>query len=416
MSLRTFAHSKPEKAARFGVWLLGAGETIIWACIFYIFAALLLTWEQDLGWAKTDLTLGFSLAILAAAVASPLAGRVIDAGHGRWALGGGAFFGGLGLVALSQVDNVYAYMTAWIVIGFAQGFALYEPCFSVVTRAKGADARPAITHITLMAGFASPLSFMCAAALLGELDWQATTLVFAAASILLATPALYIGTVILEAAAGDKVHSAPKDENRAALHAALRKPAFWLIALAFPLMAVNHGILLNHIFPLLAERNVPETMAILVASTIGPSQVAGRMILVAIQHRVSTLTVSVFAFSGVVVSSLLLIAAGVAPWLSFAFAVIQGASYGLTSIIKPAITADFLGRTGFGTINGWLALPYLCGFAFAPHIGSLVWEAGGYDLVIPFAVAVAVAGVICMLALAALGRNRNDGGAVTPKG
>ena len=31
------------------------------------------------------------------------------------------------------------------------------------------------------------------------------------------------------------------------------------------------------------------------------------------------------------------------------------------------------------------------------------------------AVAVAVAGVICMLALAALGRNRNDGGAVTPK-
>ena len=41
-----------------GVWLLGLGETVIWAYIFYIFAGLLLTWEETLGWQKADLTLG----------------------------------------------------------------------------------------------------------------------------------------------------------------------------------------------------------------------------------------------------------------------------------------------------------------------------------------------------------------------
>jgi len=405
MPFRSFAATKPDKAARLAIWLLGTGETVIWAAIFYIFAALLLTWEQDAGWAKTDLTLGFTLAILAAAMASPMAGRVIDAGFGRLALGGGALASGLGLALLAQAENIYAYMAIWVAIGTAQGFCLYEPCFSVVTRANGADARHSITHITLMAGFASPLCFTSTAALLDISDWQTTTLVFAAAAAFVAAPTLYLGTVLLEAAAGDKAHSAPKSENRAALRAALQKPQFWLIALAFPLMAINHGILLNHIFPLLEERDIPGTMMILVASAIGPSQVAGRIILVTIQHRVSTVAVAVFAFSGVAMASVLLMAAGVAPWLSFAFAVFQGGSYGLTSIVKPAITADFLGRTGFGSIAGWLALPYLVGFAFAPYIGSLVWKLdSSYDLVVPFAGLVACLGVACMVTLAAMSR------------
>ena len=42
MSLSAYAAREPEKSARLAVWLLGAGETIIWACILYVFAALLL--------------------------------------------------------------------------------------------------------------------------------------------------------------------------------------------------------------------------------------------------------------------------------------------------------------------------------------------------------------------------------------
>ncbi len=406
MSLRSFASSRPHQASRLAIWLLGAGETLVRATIFYVFAALLLAWERSLGWPKGDLTLGFTLAILAAALASPVAGRVIDAGGGRFALGGGALVGAAGIAMLSQVDTPFAFMAVWVLIGAAQGFCLYEPCFSVVTRAKGADARKAITHITLLAGFASPLSFLPAAGLLEHYDWQTTLLVFAAAAAFLAAPLLFVGALLLECASGEAARPAPKAENRAALLAALRKPQFWLIALAFPVMALNHGILLNHIRPLLAERGVAETMAVLVASTIGPSQVAGRMILVAVQHRVSTMAVAAISFTGVVIAALLLMAAGFAPWLSFAFAVFQGGSYGLTSIIKPAITAEFLGRTGFGAIAGWLALPYLVGFAFAPHIGSLVWETGGYDLVIPFAAGIAAFGVLCIMGLAASGRSR----------
>jgi predicted MFS family arabinose efflux permease len=396
MAISAYASARPDRAAALGIWLLGLGETIIWACIFYVFAALLLTWEQELAWPKGDLTLGLTLAILAAALASPLSGRLIDAGHGRRVLGLGALVGGAGLAALSQAETVTAYLAAWVVMGAAQAFCLYEPCFSVVTRAKGAAARQAITKITLLAGFASTVSFLSAAALVDLTDWRTTALIFAAAAAFVAAPLLYCGAALLEAAAGEAVRPTPKAENKAALKAALRKPQFWMIALAFPLMALNHGILLNHIMPLLTERDIPRTTAVLVASTIGPMQVAGRIVLMLIEKRVNSLGATAFAFCGVLAASLLLMFAGASPLFAFGFA----------SILKPAITAEFLGRTGFGAIAGWLALPYLVGFAFAPHVGSLIWEAGGYDLVIPASAGFALLGVLCVAGLAAVGRSR----------
>lgn len=389
-----------------GVWLLGAGETIIWACIYYIFAAMLLTWETAQGWSKVDLTLGFTVAVLASAVASPLAGRAIDGGFGRWALGGGALAGAIGLAALSQATDTSEFVAVWAWIGFAQAFCLYEPCFMVVTRAKGAAARPAITRITLCAGFASTICFPASAIILDFADWRETLLIFAGAAAAVAAPLLYWGAALLERAAGDAAKPAPKAENRAALRAALRKPAFWLIALAFPLMSINHGILINHVMPLMDEKGISPTTAILVASTFGPMQVAGRVVLMLLEKRVSSLVAIAVGFSGVFCASLMLLGAGYSAGFAFAFAGMQGAFYGITSILKPAITADFLGRVGFGAIAGWLALPALAGGAIAPHLGSLIWEVGGYDLVIPATAGLAALGVLCVLALAAVGRTR----------
>ncbi|MEZ8057861.1 hypothetical protein [Vibrio splendidus] len=41
------------------------------------------------------------------------------------------------------------------------------------------------------------------------------------------------------------------------------------------MLALNHGVVLNHLLPLLDERNVPDDLVILVISLIGPMQVAG---------------------------------------------------------------------------------------------------------------------------------------------
>ena len=69
------------------VLLLATGQTLAWASIFYVFPALLLRWEQALGWSRADLTAAIAGAILVSAAASPIAGRFIRTGFNDCTLG-----------------------------------------------------------------------------------------------------------------------------------------------------------------------------------------------------------------------------------------------------------------------------------------------------------------------------------------
>lgn len=141
------------------IYLLAIGQTFAWASIYYVFPALLLRWEQDLGWSKADLTAAITMAILVSALVSPVAGRIIDRGHGPILVGVAALIGGLGLVLLSFVNQQWQFYAVWVLMGIAIAGCLYEPCFALVTRSRGVNAKQAIILITLAAGFASTISY-----------------------------------------------------------------------------------------------------------------------------------------------------------------------------------------------------------------------------------------------------------------
>ncbi len=102
---------------------LAIGQTIFWAGLYYIFAALLIRWEMAEGWSKTTLTGAFTGAILMAAVFSPIAGRLVDKGHGPRTLTSAALIGA-GLVALlPTATNEWMFVAiylgsarAWVVV------------------------------------------------------------------------------------------------------------------------------------------------------------------------------------------------------------------------------------------------------------------------------------------------------------
>ncbi|MCR9139337.1 MAG: MFS transporter [Alphaproteobacteria bacterium] len=378
------------------VWLLAAGQMIVWAGLFYSFAALLLIWETSLGWSKTELAVGFTIALLVAASASPLTGRIIDAGFGRLLLGGSALFGAFALALLAMVRDQTMFLVVWALIGLAHAGCLYEPCFAFVTRTMGTSARAAITRITLCAGFASALAFPLGAWLSATLGWRGAVIIFATGVAVLGVPLLVAGASLLQRN-GETAHNAPpRATSRAAVRAAMGRREFWLLAIAFPLIALNHGILLNHVIPILVDRGLTEAMAVTVASLIGPAQVAGRLAMMRFDHRVSAVALSVVAFAGLSLAAGVLFLAGTTPLLAFVFAATQGATYGVTYILKPVITAESLGTTGFGGISGLLAVPNLAAFAVAPFIGAALWQFGGYST------AIAAAGLAALLGLAAI--------------
>jgi len=382
-----------------GLWLLAIGQTLVWAGLFYVFAALLLSWERQLGWSKADLTIGFTLAVLTAAVASPVSGRIIDAGWGRWLLGLGAFGGALGLVGLSAVESRLWFVLVWMLIGASHAACLYEPCFAFVTRVTDNNARLVITRITLVAGFASPIAFPAGAALSEVLGWRAAVLAFAAVTGLVAAPMLFFGATLLQGRQPIKRHPEHKALDRKALLIALRKPAFWLMALGFPLLAIEHGILIAHIIPLMVERGFAEATAVLAASTFGPMQVIGRLAMMSMESRTRPTTMIILPFLGATLAAMILLSAGLNVVLVLAFAATQGASFGLVSMLKPSVIAESLGRTAYGVISGWLAVPYLVGGAVGPYLGAVLWQIGGYTLVLWVTVALALSGLFSILLL-----------------
>lgn len=397
-----------------GLYLLAVGQTICWTGLYYSFAALFLTWEQQLGWAKTDLTLGLTLAVLIAAVMAPIAGRITDGNGGRWMLTLGALMGAVALLCLATVTTRNGFLFAWAAIGLAQGLCLYEACFAFITRVLGSVAQPAILRLTLIAGFASPLSFIAGANIAESYNWQAAVLSYAAAIAFIGAPLHFVGAMLLErnanrdaspcaefganAPRGTK-HPTEKRITTTDLQIALHKPAFWVLAFAFPLIALNHGMLINHIIPLLAERNIATSTAIVAASVVGPMQVVGRLLVYQFESKVTMLTITFVSVGGLIVASLILLVAGAGPLPVFAFAITQGAAYGLVSVLRPVVIADALGRNGFGIISGWLAVPYLIAYAAAPYLGATFWSIGGYHLMIQIALACVVAGLAAFFIL-----------------
>jgi MFS family permease len=272
------------------------------------------------------------------------------------------------------------------------GGCLYEPCFALVTRNRGAAAKRSITLIALAAGFAGTIAFPTVHLIAEASDWRWACACFALLVCLIAAPLLYIGARRLEStrpAADPRLEGEPQQPAGALI----RRPEFWLLAGGFSAFALNHGILLNHILPILHERGLDAGTAVFAASMIGPMQVAGRLVMMAAGRHASNKAVTIACFAAVLGAALLLIAATKVPVLVVGFVILQGSGYGVTSVMRPVVTRDILGATNFGLIAGALAVPYLAAVAIAPFLGALLWQIGGYRLAIETAFAVAGLGL-----------------------
>lgn len=373
------------------ILLMAVGETLVWAGLYYVFPALLLSWEEATGWSKPELTGAITCAVLLSGVAAPVMGRVIDAGLGPVLMGGCSFIGGLALAALSQVDALWQFYGLWAVIGLCLAGSLYEPCFVLVTRARGVEAKRAIVAITLVAGFAGTISFPVVHALAEGLGWRRAVVAIGLGVSLGVAPMLWRAASLLEAerrARGATASAAGADSQPRFL----RRPAFWLLGGAFGLMSLVHSGVLQHLLPILDGAGIAAGTAVLVAASIGPMQVAGRLAMVWSERFVSVHGVALAAFVAMGFASLALGVAGKVPALLPVFVMLFGGAVGVVSILRPLLARELLGERNFGAKSGALAVIYMTASAAAPYAGALIWGWGGYGLMLELATGCAVAG------------------------
>ncbi len=357
------------------VWFLAIGQTFTYAALYYAFAALLPDLELATGWSKAQLAAGPTLAFLVTAVLTPFTGRLVDRGWGGEMLIWMPVLGAAALIGLSMAPTPAAWLGLWSVIGVAQAGSFYETCFAFLTRRLGDGARAAITKVTLVAGFASTLSFPLGHALGGAFGGQGALAAFACVIILGSVPVNLLGVMRLRRLQGVKV-ARPAPEP-GAVAAALRKPAFWALAAIFGLTYITHSVMITYALVLFTDRGAPEAMAVLAASCIGPAQVAGRLALLMNETRVGNARATIWLLGAIVLACGLLWLAGLAPFLIFGFALLQGIGIGLSSILRPVLLAELLGRRGFGAISGAAAVAPILGTATGPVFGAALLGLGG---------------------------------------
>ena len=377
------------------VWPIAVAQTLLWAGLYYIFPALVVQWNADPGWSTPHLTGAFTVCVLMSALLAPFSGRLIDRGRGPALLAGCGLAGAVLLVALSQVTALWQFYAVWAAMGVVLAGCLYEPCFSVLTRTMGANARRAITAVSLVAGLAGTVSYPAAYYLSTAFGWRNAVLVSAAVLVLVAVPLIWQAARMAERTGG---HLAPMPSIEGAKAARIAgQPAFWALALGFAMLALNHGMMLTHLLPLLAERGMNPETGVLAIALIGPMQVIGRLVMLSVERRVSSLAIALTCQACLAFAALCLMGATALPMLLVPFVIAQGAGNGVTSIIRPVLTAELLGRKDFGVISGLTATVYIAGFALGPSIGSLLWLAGGYELMLWLAVAMNMAGAMLLL-------------------
>ena len=332
-------------------WLLGTAETTVWACLFYSFAGLLARWEDDLGWPKVWLTGAFTASLLTSAMVAPVCGSLIDAGYARVLFAGASACGSAGLLLLSNVQEIWQFYACWMLLGASMSGCLYEPCFAYLVRREslgGRAARPAIVHITLMAGFAGTISFPTANAIASALSWRAATRVFAGMVAVVAVPLFLAGvrdhtdTRDAHVRTTDSKNDGQTSGICSRVNTALRTPTFWYVACAYSTLQGSHMMLVNHLLPMLYEVTislapqqlnlscpptdsmyvllqlaVDQKIGVLVISLIGPAQVLGRVCMVLLDGRFSMVQLfGAVCLAQILAAALLMtVAAGASPML-----------------------------------------------------------------------------------------------------
>jgi MFS family permease len=358
-----------------GLWrivpALGIAQIIAWGSLYYSIAVLAAPMRTDLALSEPFLFGTFSASLLVSGLAAPIAGRLIDRYGGRIVLAAGSVLGALALSVIASSTGRLWFAAGWAVAGVAMAACLYDAAFSTLNQIAGMRFRQALTALTLVAGFASTVFWPLSHVLLEAVGWRQTLALYAALHLFVCLP------VHLLAVPRHAARRSPSEPPAQPAPARARMPAafFWLAA-AFALATFVFSVLAVHLIGLLTSAGLSAIDAIVVASLIGPMQVAGRAAEFLFARNLRATTVGAAAL-GVMLAAMLCLWQVQAPsLLAFAFAVLYGCSNGIVTIVRGTVPAELFGRDAYGELLGRLARPAFIAQALAPLAFSIALTSG----------------------------------------
>lgn len=374
---------------------LGVSQTLAWASSYYLPAILAEPMATGLGVPRAWPFAAFSCSLLIVAVLGPRVGRAIDRHGGRGILTLSSAVLAAGLLALAAATGPVTLFLAWAILGVGMALGLYDAAFATLTTLYAGDAGRPITGVTLIAGFASTVSWPLSSVLNDAIGWRWTCVVWAALNFVVALP--------LHRFALPPSARPPRAHRAEAEGPVGWKPRREMVLLAYVFAATWFvtGSMAAHLPTLLQRWGATRLQAVAAAALVGPAQVAARLVELFVLRRVHPVVSARIAAALHPLGAALLVAAG-APGAPL-FAMFYGAGNGLLTIARGTVPLAVFGASRYGERTGLLGAPARAVQALAPLLFGLLLEVMGRG-------AVLVTAGSCASALAALLWIRRPGG------
>jgi MFS family permease len=349
---------------------VGLGQLLAWGSSYYLLAILAKPMALGLGLQPVLVYAAFSAALLLAAMLGPWVGARIDRHGGRKVLLASNAVFAAGLCTLAAAQGPVSLVLGWLLIGAAMPMGLYDAAFSTLVSLYRLDARRSIVGVTLVAGFASSVSWPLTAALETHFGWRAACVVWA--MLHLTVGASIHAVLVPRTSATPALHQAPADVPAAA---APSTATLWILAATFTCNGFVFAAMAAHLPRVLQAAGCTPAAAVAAASLLGVAQVTARLADAAFLRRLHPLISARLSMSLHPLGALLISVLG-AP-MALVFTGLHGAGVGLMTIVKGTLPLALFGSAGFGRRAGLLEAPSRVAQALAPLAFGLMLDQWG---------------------------------------
>lgn len=381
---------------------LSLSQLIGWGAGYYAIGVFGPRIAAETGWSRGEIHAGFSIALVVMGLVSPAVGRRIDRDGGRAVMTLGSLLLALGLALAALARSLPSWWGAWALLGVALRMTLYDACFAALVRLDPADARRAITTVTLSGGLASTVFWYLGEQLASAWGWRPAMAVFALCA--LASTLLHLG---LPSAADHPPHrtagaAGPLDATIAGEPAdprADRRRAF-LFGILVVASSVLASALAAHLIPLLAALGLALGSAASIAGLRGIGQSVARAIEFLSARRLDPLRLALLAAALLPASLALAPFVGLSLVAAALFSFAGGAGNGLMTIARGTVPLVLFDPLVYGTVTGRIAAPAFWFSALSPFVVALALDHGGAALALALLAVPALAALAAALALA----------------
>ncbi len=354
-------------ASVFGIFV-GFGSLVIFS-----FGVFLKPVSAAFGWSRTQASLGFTLAALTVAAASPFLGRLVDRiGPRRVMLPCVAIYA-VALAGLALVHSLAAYYALYVALGLV-GNGTAHLCYARVV-SSWFDRRRGAALAAVMAGAAAGAILIppLATSLISHYGWRSAYLLLAAMAVTLGLiPAILFVHDAPTRRQGSDAPARPHHTGHTGLSAA-RTPVLWLLLAGFFLFSLSVNGCVAHLIPMLTDRSITADTAALAASLLGIFTLAGRLLTGAMLDRVPAppLTTAFFTIAAIGVA---ILSSAHTPNTAFLAAALTGLGMGAEAGVLPYLISRYFGLRSFTEIYGYAFTSYAIAGALGPLL--MGW---GYD-------------------------------------